>query len=167
MRFAFLCIFFGLVLSNCSVRYTPRIPGFQPGYTDLRLGERSYQVTIGEAWPKDWRDLEKFALYRAAELTKGMGLRYFAILDSSTQTTQTTINTPSNSYTTGTASIYGNTAIVNTRTVTNPGAPITLQGRFYRLEFEALTGLNESKGRAVKDSQEVMDSLKYFIGARR
>ncbi len=157
----------GLVLSGCSVRYVPRIPGFQPGYKDVRLGERSYQVTIGEAWPKDWRDLEKFALYRAAELTKGMGLRYFAILDSSTQTTQATINTPSNSYTTGTASIYGSTAIVNTRTVTNPGVPINLEGRFYTLEFEALPSLTDSKGREVKDSQEVMDSLKYFIDARR
>ena len=90
------------------------------GYRDAKLVERSYQVTIGEAWPKDWRDLEKFALYRAAELTKGMGLRYFAILDSSTQTTQATINTPSNSYTAETPSIHGNTAIVNALTVTNP-----------------------------------------------
>ena len=68
-------------VAGCSVRYGPRIPGFQPGYVDQRLGEQVYQVRIGEAWSKDWPDLEKFAMYRAAELTKLSGCRYFLTID--------------------------------------------------------------------------------------
>jgi len=60
-----------LLLGACSVTYGPRIPGFVPGYVDSRLGENTYQVKIGEAWPKDWPDLEKFAMYRAADFTSG------------------------------------------------------------------------------------------------
>ena len=58
-----------ILLAACSVRYGPRVPGFVPGYVDQQLGDSTYQVKVGEAWPKDWPDLEKFALYRAAEIT--------------------------------------------------------------------------------------------------
>jgi integrase len=33
-----------LLLSACSVRYGPRVPGFQPGYEAERLGERTYHI---------------------------------------------------------------------------------------------------------------------------
>lgn len=68
------------MIIGCSVRYGPRIPGFQPGYEEERLGEDTYQVRIGEAWPKDWQDLEKFALSierrRSRLLRDGSTLRF-------------------------------------------------------------------------------------------
>ena len=88
-----------LFLLGCSVRYVERVPGIQPGYVDQQLGENTYQVKIGEAWPKDWADLEKFAMYRAAEITESKGKRYFTVLNSSSQTSTYYISTQSSSST--------------------------------------------------------------------
>ena len=165
--FLSLIIFVTLVSSGCAVRYGPRIPGFQPGYTDQQLGEATYQIKIGEAWPKDWPDLEKFAMYRAAEITELRGQRYFRVMNSSTQTSTYQIASPSTSNTYATASSIGNTTFVNATTTTTPGSVSTFSGGWYTLDFKVLSESELALNERVVDSQQVKRDLQYFISGRR
>lgn len=157
------------VLVGCaaSVKYAPRVPGFVPGYVDQRLGEDTYQVRIGEAWPKDWRDLEKFAMYRAAELTQQGGKRYFAVLDASSRTNEYTIQTPTTSTTTGTINTVGYTSHINATTTTTGGGSSTIRGGWYTLEFRIISDSEIADHTDVVDSNQIIRDLKYFIDARR
>ena len=166
MKF-FQLLFITLFLTACSVHYAPRVPGFVPGYVDTQLGEKTYQVKIGEAWPKDWPDLEKFALYRASEITQEKGLRYFVVKNASTQTTHYTITSPVVSNTSGTASFVGSTAFVNTTTTTRGGVSVPISGGWYILDFKMLKESDLSKYDKVIDSETIMSDLKYFIDSRR
>lgn len=154
------------LLAGCSVRYTPRVPGFQPGYVDERLGENTYQVRIGEAWPKDWPNLEKFALYRAAEITLSHGRNYFVVTGSTTQITQHQIPTPATTHTTGTATAIGNTFYGTATSVTTGGGASVIQGGWYYLDFIII---DDSKPRpeGVFDARTVVSELRYFIDSRR
>ena len=154
-------------LYACSVHYGPRVPGFVPGYVDSQLGENTYQIKIGEAWPKDWPDLEKFAMYRASEITQDRGLRYFVVTNASTQVSTYTINTPSTTHTSGTANIYGNTAYINTTSTTTGGGTSNISGGWYFLDFKVLNEKDLTKFKKVVDSESIMSDLKYFIDARR
>jgi hypothetical protein len=156
-----------LVLAGCSVRYKTRIPGFQPGYVDERLGEDTYQVRIGEAWPKDWPNLRKFALYRAADITASRGNRYFIVGSASTQITQYAIPQPTTTHTSGSATIVGNSIYGNATSVTSGGGTITIQGGWYYLDFTIIDERDIAAHESVFDSSAVMEELKYFIDARR
>lgn len=162
-----LLIFIAVAGCAASVRYAPRVPGFIPGYVDQRLGEDTYQVKIGEAWPKDWEDLEKFAMYRAAELTQQNGRRYFAVLNASSRVTDYAIPLPATSKTTGTISNMGSTAYVNATTTTTGGGTANISGGWYTLEFEIISDAATAERRDIVDSQRVMRDLKYFIESRR
>ena len=164
---SFLMILAAGLLGACSVQYGPRVPGFVPGYVDSRLGENTYQVKIGEAWPKDWDDLEKFAMYRASEITQERGLRYFVVTNATTRTTSYTINIPTTTNTTGTANIYGDTAYINTTSTTTGGGSTTISGGWYTLDFKVLSESDLVNYARVVDSKSVMSDLKYFIDARR
>lgn len=156
-----------VILLGCSVRYVERVPGIQPGYVDQQLGENTYQVKIGEAWPKDWVDLEKFALYRAAEITESKGKRYFTILSSSSQTSSYYISTPSSSSTSGTASVSGGTAYVNSSTVTTPSITTPISGGWYTLDFKIISDSEVSSSTKVVDAQQIKRNYEIFINSRR
>ena len=159
-------VIFSLLLA-CSVRYMPRVPGFQPGYTDIQLGENTYQIKIGEAWPKDWPDLEKFAMYRAAEITQSKGRRYFQIIKASSYTTDYEITAPSTSNTTATATRIGNTTYIQGTTTTIPGGTSTISGGWYVLEFKALADGEIAPGARIVDSKTIVEDLKIFIESRK
>jgi hypothetical protein len=156
-----------LLSVGCSVRYTERVPGIQPGYVDTQLGQDTYQVKIGEAWQKDWADLEKFAMYRASEITESKGKRYFTVLSSSTQTSTYYITTPSSSSTTGTASVAGSTAYINSTTTTTPGVTAPISGGWYILDFRVLSNDDVAKNTKVVDAQQVKRDYEMFINSRR
>jgi hypothetical protein len=156
-----------LILCGCAVRYTERIPGFQPGYTDVRLGESTYQIKIGEAWQKDWPDLEKFAIYRAADITSSTGNRYFTVLRASSQTSSYHITPPATATTSATASRVGNMVYVNANTTSNPGISTSISGGWYILEFKMLSDAEAEKHEQVVDASKVKRDLEYFINSRR
>jgi hypothetical protein len=164
-------ITFGLVVAllctSCAVRYGPRIPGIQPGYADQQLGEATYQIKIGEAWPKDWPDLEKFAIYRAAEITESKSKRYFAVLNASSQTTTYYITTSAISTTSATASRIGSTTYINATTTTTPGTTSAISGGWYILDFRVLSDSEIAAHERVVDSQQVKRDLQFFINGRR
>jgi hypothetical protein len=154
-------------LAGCSVRYGPRIPGFQPGYVDQRLGEQVYQVRIGEAWSKDWPDLEKFAMYRAAELTKLSGSRYFLVMNATTSISSYQITSPATATTRGTVNRYGDTAYFNAVTTITPSSTTSIQGGWYTLDFRVLKDAELTGYSHVVDADQVMRDLEYFIASRR
>jgi hypothetical protein len=158
-----------LAVAGCaaSVRYAPRVPGILPGYVDQQLGKNTYQVRIGEAWPKDWADLEKFAMYRAAEITVEKDRRYFVVLNASSQVSHYAIVTPSTTTTTGTATTYGSTTYVNATSTTTGGGTATISGGWYTLDFKVVDEVDLSAYSEVVDSHMVMDDLQYFIEGRR
>ena len=152
-----------IFISSCSVRYGPRIPGFQPGYEEEKLGRDTFHVRIGEAWPKDWQNLEKFALYRAAEKTTENGKVYFAVLSASSQVTS--YATPTVSRSTGSATVVGQTAYINTTTVTSGGGGI--QGGWYYLDFKMIEEKDAPSYKTVIDARTIKEDLKDFINQRR
>lgn len=156
-----------LFLSACSVRYTERIPGIQPGYVDTQLGQETYQVKIGEAWSKDWPDLEKFAMYRASEITQSKGRRYFVVLNSSTQVSTYYISTPSTTNTNATATVSGSTAYINSTSTTTPGVTAPISGGWYTLDFRIIKDADAPNSAKVVDSQQVMRDYQMFIDGRR
>jgi hypothetical protein len=162
-----LLLFIASTLSACAVRYGPRIPGIQPGYVEQRLGEMTYQIKIGEAWPKDWPDLEKFAMYRAAETTRDGGQRYFAVVDATTRVSTYEIVSPAVATTQGSARSVGNTTVVNTTTSVTPARTSTISGGWYILDFKILTAEDLKSHSRVIDSEQVIKDLRYFIDSRR
>jgi hypothetical protein len=155
------------VLTSCAVRYGPRIPGIQPGYVEERLGEQTFQVKIGEAWPKDFPDLAKFAMFRAAEVTRAQGQRYFTILNATTQVQTYEITSPAVSNTTATANTIGSTTFISGTTTSTPARTSTISGGWYTLDFRVLTPQELSNYPRVVDSDRVISDLKYFIDGRR
>lgn len=169
LRAITLPVLASLMLVGCaaSVRYAPRVTGVLPGYVDQRLGEDTYQVKIGEAWPKDWPDLEKFAMYRAAELTQQNGMRYFSVLTASSRVTNYTVRMPTTSTTTGTANTLGGTTYLNATTTTTGGGNVNISGGWYTLEFKMISDTDMQVHGNVVDSQQIVNDLKYFIDSRR
>lgn len=158
-----------VVLAGCaaSVKYAPRVPGLQPGYVEQQLGDDTYQVRVGEAWPKDWQDLEKFAIFRAAEITGARGLRYFSVISASSQVSRYQISAPATSITTGTATRAGNTTFVSATTTTTPGSTSTISGGWYTLEFRVVRNTEAERYERVVDSEQVVKDLRVFIDGRR
>lgn len=160
-------VLLALACLGCAVRYTERIPGLQPGYTEQRLGESTYQVRIGEAWPKDWADLEKFAIYRAAEITENHSKRYFVVLNASSQTSTYYIASPTVATTSGTAQHIGSTTSFNATTIATPAGTTAISGGWYVLDFKVVAESELSNYSHVIDSRQVKSDLKYFIDSRR
>lgn len=160
-----LILLFILFLCGCSVRYTERVPGIQPGYVDSQLGQDTYQVKIGEAWQKDWADLEKFALYRASEITKSKNRRYFLILNSSTQISPNYLTIPSSTTTNSTASVSGSTAYISSTSTSTPSVTAPISGGWYTLDFRVLANA-DATGKVV-DAQQIIHDYQIFIDSRR
>jgi hypothetical protein len=158
-----------IIISGCaaSVRYTERVPGFQPGYVDEQLGEGTYQVRIGEAWPKDWPNLEKFALYRAADITKGLGKEYFTVTRASTEITGYSIDMPSTTQTNVSATRVGNSVYGQANSITQGGGTATFQGGWYYLDFKVINSSDTSSFDKVFYADSVLKDLKIFIDNRR
>lgn len=162
-----LCAIAILALCGCSVRYAPRVPGFIPGYVDTQMGQYTYQVKVGEAWPKDWQDLEKFAIYRAAEITKENGHRYFSVTDASSRVSHYAVAAPTTTTTTGYVTTTGRTSYVNATSTTTGGTTGTISGGWYYLEFRIVPTEEISKYSSLTDSNSIISDLKFFIDSRR
>lgn len=53
--------------------------GVSYNYRDRQLGRRTWEVTSTAPTRDATNELARFVLYRAAELTRGLGYRYFAV----------------------------------------------------------------------------------------
>lgn len=85
------------VFSGCATAYQPK--GFTGGYSVIKLGEKSFQITFDGNFSTSLERASDFSLLRSAEMALANGFRYFIIVDSE------------NTYATGRGEIsYGNYA---------------------------------------------------------
>ena len=112
-------LFIGVLLSGCATAYQPQ--GLSGGYSETQLGENLFQVSFrGNGYTRSERASD-FALLRSAEVTMGNGFRYFIVVESGKDSSLSTYTTPTQSYTTGSAYSYGNTAFGSATTTTYGG----------------------------------------------
>jgi hypothetical protein len=108
-----------LVLTGCATSYQKS--GFTGGFSETQLGEDLFQVSFrGNGYTGHERATD-FTLLRSADIAIAHGFKYFTIVDSEKSSSESTYTTPTNSYTTATASAYGNTAYGNAHTTTYGG----------------------------------------------
>jgi hypothetical protein len=110
---------FGCATSYHSSSYTG-------GYSDTQLAPDIFRVVFrGNAYAHAER-VQDFALLRASELVLQHGFGYFATIDENNSSVPVVINTPGQSYTTGSGSVVGNTMQYSGQTTYYPGETYTL-----------------------------------------
>lgn len=108
----------GALLSGCATSYQR---GLSRGYTETQLGENIFQVSFrGNGYTRGDRAAD-FALLRSAEVATANGFRYFVVAESAKDSSLSTYTTPTQSYTTGSATVYGGSANFSANTTTYGG----------------------------------------------
>ena len=81
MKILFFCCISisSLLLINCSTPYQPK--GMLGGYTDKQLDENCYKVSFWGNQHSKPEDVDKYLMYRCAELSLEKGYDYFVIID--------------------------------------------------------------------------------------
>jgi len=106
-------------LAACATPYQPR--GARGGFSETQLDRNVFQVTFrGNGYTSGERAAD-FTLLRSAELTLANGFNYFIIAEKAARTSLSTYTTPTQSYTTSTATVVGNTAYGQSTTTTYGG----------------------------------------------
>lgn len=70
-----------LLLTACSSLYHPREGWVPEGYADEAISETEYRITFQTYQKEPWAVLRQNLLYRAAEIGKSKGFRYFSLSD--------------------------------------------------------------------------------------
>jgi hypothetical protein len=95
-------------LCGCATAYQPQ--GLSGGFTETQIDTNVWRVSFkGNGYTHSER-AEEFAMLRSAELALANGFTHFAFADSKTSVEHSAYTAPTTSYTTGTATVYGNTA---------------------------------------------------------
>ena len=81
MKYLFYCFISIAIflLINCSTPYQPK--GILGGYTDKQLDENCYRVFFWGNQHTKPEDVDKYLMYRCAELSQEKGYDYFVIID--------------------------------------------------------------------------------------
>jgi len=119
---ASLCIV-GL-LAGCATGYQPN--GLTGGFSETQLDTNVFRVSFkGNAYTS--RDkVEDFVLLRSADLTLSHGFTHFAIVDGKSYEDKSYMTMPTQSYTTGSATVSGHTAYGSAYTTTYGGQTIAV-----------------------------------------
>jgi hypothetical protein len=114
-----------IVLSACATSYQPQ--SFSGGFTETQLDKNVFRVSFkGNGYTSRER-AEDFALLRSAELALRNGFTHFVIVDGRAGTDFSTITTPTQSTTVGSANVYGNTVYGRATTTTTGGQTFVVQ----------------------------------------
>jgi hypothetical protein len=146
-----------LLLGACATKYQRRVPGLFAGYEDEPLGERTYQVRVGKGFTSERPKLAKFALYRAAEITKAQGFSSFVILNGSDFTGSTTTVTAVPVWGSAGPHSFAGSAIV----------PMTVQEQWSYLDIRLLSQDERAQYPNAVDADQVMRDLSVFIEHHR
>ena len=120
MRGKFLTVIAAVsILAGCATAYQPE--GLSGGFTETQLDTNVWKVSFaGNGYTRGER-AEDFAMLRSAELALANGFTHFAFASSRTGTETSTMTTPTTSYSSGNASVYGNSVYGNSTTRTYGG----------------------------------------------
>ncbi len=153
-----------LVLAGCATGYQAQ--SFSGGFSETQLDRNVFKVTFkGNGYTQSER-AEDFALLRSAELTLKNGFSHFAIVDGRQSADYGVMTTPTQSYTTGSVTSYGNTAYGSARTTTTGGQSFIIKKPSSSNTIVCFNGKPEN-GMFVYDAKFIYDSLtaKYGIKA--
>lgn len=123
LRTSFAIWFFVLLTAlsgACASTYQSR-GIFGGGYSETRLGEHLFRVSFRGNGHTGAERASDFCMLRCGELTLEHGCRFFTIIDVSESVSHSTFTTPTTSNTTGSVSVYGNTAYGGATTTTYGG----------------------------------------------
>ncbi len=161
MKTPLVLLLLGSFLSGCATTYQRE--GFSGGYTDTQLGENIFQVSFsGNGYTRGDRAAD-FALLRSAEVATTNGFRYFIVVESGKDSSLSTYTTPTQSYTTGSASAYGNSAYGSARTTTSGGQTYVIRKPSATNTIVCFKEKPEVAG-LVFDAEFVTKSLKQKYG---
>jgi hypothetical protein len=108
-----------ILLGGCATTYQPE--GLSGGFSETQLDTNVFRVSFrGNGYTRAER-AEELALLRSAELTLKNGFTHFVVIDGRSREHLDTYTTPTQSYTTATATAYGNAAYGTARTTTYGG----------------------------------------------
>ncbi len=108
-----------IVLGACATSYKPQ--GLSGGFSETQLDRNVFRVSFrGNGYTRPER-AEDFALLRSGELALRNGFTHFIIVDGRSSSEYGAYTTPTQSYTTGGATSYGNTAYGSATTTTYGG----------------------------------------------
>ena len=152
------------LFSACATPYQSR--GVTGGYSDVQIDSNTFNVEFRGNGHTPRQQVEMYLLYRCAQITDQNGYDYFIMVDKDTEVKQGSVNTPGsfNSYSTGSATIYGNS--VQGSSVTNgtysPGQTI-----HYR-KYHASTMIKVFKGEKPKDNPLAFNAKEIiqFLGPK-
>lgn len=167
-----------LLISGCSswstdLKYRKKsyIPGSDSaviGYEDSQIGEKSYIVKVGQAWPSDWPNLEKVALYRAAEITKSRGGTAFIVHNSEMIQDNYLLRNPTTVNTFGSANSYNGQTNFSATSYISGGGSSVIQGGRYFLEFTIILSNEKiSINDKIIYPDEVFKRFGYYIDSIR
>lgn len=116
-----------LFSTACASSYKP--VGLGGGYSETQLSENAFTISFRGNGYTSWERATDFALLREAEVTLDNHYRYFITVDSAKEAKQFVVSTPSQSSTTSSASVVGQsfgptfvgTAQGQSITTTHPG----------------------------------------------
>ena len=112
------------ILNGCATPYTNN--GLTGGYSDTQLAPDAFRITFsGNGFTASER-AQDFALLHAADVTLGHGFHYFAIVNSASGGSTSSISLPGSSYTRTTVTGYGNTAQASSYTTYTPPTDIPI-----------------------------------------
>ena len=146
----------GVLLSGCATTYQPQ--GFSGGFTETQLDTNVFRVSFrGNGYTSAER-AEEMALLRSAEVAMKNGFTHFAVVDAASRSRHSTVTTPTQSTTTGSLSVYGNTATGITRTTTSGGQSFLIAKPSTTNTIVCFSGKPDVAG-LVYDARFLMNSL--------
>lgn len=94
-------------LAGCATAYKPK--GFSGGFSETQLSENVFRVRFNGNGYTSAERASDLALLRSAQLTKEKGFSFFVLADEQQSFSHSAFTTPTNTTTTGQASMTGNT----------------------------------------------------------
>jgi hypothetical protein len=157
----FIAVSAVLSLVACATAYQPQ--GLSGGFTETQLDKNIFRVSFkGNGYTNADR-AEEMALLRSADLTLKHGFTHFIIVDGKSRADFGAYTTPIQSTTTGSASVYGNTAYGRTTTTTTGGQSFLITRPSTTNTIMCFDGKPEING-LVYDAQFVFNSLAQKYG---
>ncbi|CAG4890749.1 CC0125/CC1285 family lipoprotein [Paraburkholderia saeva] len=112
------------LLAGCATGYQPS--GMNGGFSETQLDTNVFRVSFKGNGYTSRDKVEDFVLLRSADLTLSHGFTHFAIVDGKSYENKSYISMPTQSYTTGTATVSGHTAYGSAYTTTYGGQVIAV-----------------------------------------
>lgn len=109
-----------LALGGCATAYQPQ-NALTGGFSETQLDKNVFRVSFkGNGYTSPDR-AEEMALLRSAAVTLRSGFTHFIIIDGRSRSDRSIFTTPTQSTTTGSVSVYGNTGYGKAKTTTTGG----------------------------------------------